>query len=355
MPKDSAKLKPYRFEIYKGYEIRDCENILAVPVCKNNTNMTGTQSNDENSDAFVLTSSELIKDAQKIREFRGDGSYALTSFLREVDIVLSFCTQSTNIRKYIFHRIIVNKIQGDALDVIRGLGSDASWDLIKKELINNFSVKETYFQLYHKALSLRNNNNVSEYFSKLKNILAKLNEKHEHDALKPVEFCPRANESLILKTFLDNIDPSLASVVLSRNINTLREAYSLLQTSGLVREKFKNNFCQNNSNNRSSHQTHKNYQSNNHHNNHNNNHAQRNNSGQFRNPFSNRQNSGQFRNSNNSSGQRWPSVPYHLQQRQHDNSNNPAQLGRNRVEPMDVDHIEHETNFQLDPRKQIYR
>lgn len=233
-------------------------------------------------------------------------------------------------------------------------------------MVNNFGIKETYFQLYHKALSLRNNNNVSEYFCKLKNILAKLNEKYEYDSQKPTEFSPKANESLILKTFLDNIDSSLASVVLSRNLNTLREAYNILQISGLIREKQKQNFNQNqqnvNSNNRTSNNLNKHINSNQHNN-------------QYRNSHHSN-NSGQFKNSSQSSGQRWPSTNHNsqrhypnnsnqfrnhpsglnsFQSRQNRDLNSSAQLRRNQVEPMDVDHIEHEVNFQLSPQKRIYR
>lgn len=334
MPKDTVRPKHNRYEAYKGYSRED---IFLK------SEMTGNNSADSNT--FTLTKSELLKDAQKIKEFRGDGTYALTSFLREVDIILTFCTESDNLRRYIIHRIILNKIQGDALDVIRSLGSNPTWDQIRTELINNFGVKETYYQLYHKALSLRNSN-VSEYFLKLKNILAKLNEKYEHDSSKPIEYCPQTNENVVLRIFLDNLDPNLASVILSRNCKTLREGYNILQTTGLIREKYKQNSVHNNRN--SSSDNNKQFSQN---------YNNRNHSGQFRNSFFNdhRPNSGNFRNPNNTSAQRWPSHSNHFQPRQSNNPSGSAQLRRNQVEPMDVDHIEQEVNFQLPHQKRIYR
>lgn len=336
MPKNVDRPKRDRFEIYKGYSDRDSK--MSLPA-------------SDTTEAFRLTRNEIIKDAQKIKEFRGDGTYALTSFLREVDLVLSFCTESVHLRNYVYYRVILNKIQGDALDVIRTLGTEASWDQIKAELINNFGVKESYFQLYHKALSLRNSN-VSDYFCKLKDILGKLNEKFAYDETKPVEFCPKTNENVILRTFLDNIDPNLASVIISRNCKSIREGYNMLQTAGLIREKQKQNVVQNNNNNNCNNSNNRNsssYFSKNFSQNHFG--QKQNNSGQFRN-FSNnhKTNSGNFRN--NVPGQRWPS---HSNHHQPNTPNSSGQIRRNQVEPMDVDHIEHEANFQLRPQKHIYR
>lgn len=197
--------------------------------------------------AFTLSTNEVLKDAQRIHEFRGDKTFALTSFLREVDTIFLLVQSNPNAKEYIYQRIILNKLQGEALDVVRTLGINPKWEDTKEALIANFGVKETYHQLYQEAFSARNYCIVS-YFKYLREILCKLNEKYEYDNEKPVEFSPANAEKIILKTFLNNIDVNLASVVINRNITKLRDAYNLLEREGLIRNetlKSKSNVNQN--------------------------------------------------------------------------------------------------------------
>lgn len=306
-----------------------------------------------NEDRIAFSANDLIKDAQRIREFRGDGSYALTSFLREVDTILPLLNQSEELRNYIVNRVLLNKIQGPALDVLRTLGPAPTWNVVKTALTQNFGVKQTYHQLYHQALSARNNG-VSEYFIKLRHILSRLNEKYEYDTARPIEFSPNVNESIILRTFLDNIDPSLSSVVISRNIQTLREAYDILENSGLIRERrntssqnhnHKNHFNKNKNftpNHNSSHESKDERTQRNHHQN-NPSHS-----------FNRQEHSGTFR-------QNYSNNHYNFQRRDNsgtfrqNNSNSSNQFRRNQPEPMDVDHVQHDVNFQCISHKFIYR
>lgn len=293
---------------------------------------------------FSFSTNDLIKEAQRIKEFSGNGTYALSSFLREVDIILPLFNNQPLVKQYVFSRVIINKIQGQALDVIRTLGTDATWDVIKVELINNFGVRETYHQLYHQAISLRNFN-VRNYFTSLRSILAKLNEKFEQDIKKPTAFAPKTNESIILRTFLDNLDPHLSSVILSRNITTLRDAFNILESSGLIKDRniqhlkpSQNSFYKN-----------KNYLSN----------QQptylsnqqptfRQNSSQNFRQYNNSRNSNQFRNINyQANSNQIRSSPQNYR-------NNSEQTRRNQSQPMDVDY-DNEANFQLMSTKTIYR
>lgn len=79
------------------------------------------------SSSLTLSMNEILKDAQRIHEFRGDNSFALTSFLREVETVLALVQNDEGASGYIYNRIILNKIQGEALHVLRTLGPNPSW------------------------------------------------------------------------------------------------------------------------------------------------------------------------------------------------------------------------------------
>lgn len=177
--------------------------------------------------------SEILKEASKIKEYKGTRDYDLSSFIREVELFIPIF-KDTTLEDYVFQRCIYNKIQGAALDVIRTIGPTPTWQQIKKELITNFGVRETYHQLFHKALALKNYN-VSQYYYNLRDILNKLNEKFAQDSDKPIEFCTKNNESMILKTFVNNIPPYMASIIHSRDISNVRSAFYTLEETGILR------------------------------------------------------------------------------------------------------------------------
>lgn len=201
--------------------------------------------------SFTLSMNDLLKDAHRIHEFRGNDEYALTSFLREVDTLFLLVQGQPDVKQYIYQRIIINKIQGEALHVLRTLGANPNWEETKQALISNFGVKQSYHQLYQEAFEAKNNCIVS-YYKYLRDILCKINEKYEYDVYKPIEFSPTYAEKIILKTFINNIDVNLASVIINRNLTKLRDAFNLLENEGLIRNKFeerKTNVDRSNKNN----------------------------------------------------------------------------------------------------------
>ncbi|KNE88174.1 hypothetical protein PSTG_18431, partial [Puccinia striiformis f. sp. tritici PST-78] len=113
--------------------------------------------NENSATQINISLNDLMKDAQRIHEYRGDNSYSLGSFLREVDTLLPLFNINPGLKAYIYERTIINKIQGPALDVVRTLGH-TSWEDVKVALIAAFGVKESYHQLYQEAFSLKNTN-----------------------------------------------------------------------------------------------------------------------------------------------------------------------------------------------------
>lgn len=188
--------------------------------------------------SFVLTTDIILEDAERITIFRGDGNYALTSFIREVETVLIFLESQPDVKSYVFKRIVLNKIQGEALNVLRSLGPNPSWGETKNVLISNFGVKESYMQLYQQAFAAKNVNIVT-YYNYLRDILDKINEKYDCEIEKPFEFSPLNAEKIIFRTFINNINSNLASIVINRKIDRLRDAYNLLEREGLIRSNVK--------------------------------------------------------------------------------------------------------------------
>ena len=305
--------------------------------------MAGHQEQGQQQEqVFTMSTADLIKDASRLREFRGNNDYALSSFLREVNTILTLFNTNPAAKLYVYQ-------QGQALDVVRTLGVNSTWEQIKAALISNFGVKETYHQLYQQAFSARNTN-VRDFFFTLRKILDKLNEKYEYDHAKPQEFSPLCNEAIILRTFLSNLEPNLATVILNKNIQNLREAFNYLENANLLRnnrDNRENRYKPNNfQNRRNNDKRHDGYQRQNQY-------TQQNNyrppSGHFRPNYQNRPN-------NNLR------PPSHQTRR---NYSTPSGRNRgpnynNRPEPMEVDHVntgnntEEAANFQLTPPRRFY-
>ncbi|XP_049308582.1 uncharacterized protein LOC125777521 [Bactrocera dorsalis] len=111
-----------------------------------------------NNDLNRISASDLLKEAAKIKEFRGDGSYDISSFIGEVELILPLFDENQAVKNYVWERHIKTKIQGEALQIIRTLNRDSSWDEVKTELIRNFGIRESYHQLFHQAITTRQYN-----------------------------------------------------------------------------------------------------------------------------------------------------------------------------------------------------
>ncbi|XP_049314469.1 uncharacterized protein LOC125778898 [Bactrocera dorsalis] len=111
-----------------------------------------------NNDLNQISASDLLKEAAKIKEFRGDGTYDISSFIGEVELILPLFDENQAVKNYVWERHIKTKIQGEALQIIRTLNRDSSWDEVKTELIRNFGIRESYHQLFHQAITTRQYN-----------------------------------------------------------------------------------------------------------------------------------------------------------------------------------------------------
>lgn len=343
MPKEVDKTS----ETYKPYFNLDAfQNMQPLEMFKEPAQTTSKQQADNaaagtsvptTSGDQQLPLSEALKEAAKIQEFRGDKTYDVTSFINEVELFAGLFN-GTNMEQYFFQRYVLKKIQGEAANVIRTMNNPI-WSQIKQELLKNFGVRESYHQLFHKALNVRNNN-VRQSFTYLRNILDKLNNKYYQDSSKPAEFSPSVNEALILKTFLSNIPPHLSSIIYSRNIKNLRDAFYCLEECGLIKDisRFENrqnnhNSTQNNNSkpNDTTQRTYNNTQNTNVNNNNNQNNTDR--------------SSGQHRQ-NNSQISRQNRNPQYNTNTTHDQNNSTSrrtgsfQRTNQAWEPMEVDHLQ---------------
>lgn len=301
---------------------------------------------------YRIPISDLMKEAANIKAFRGTNDYDLSSFIREVEMILPLFRDNPAIQEYVFQRNVINKIQGAALQAIRTLGPHPTWERTKQELVKNFGVRETYHNLHYQAINTKNYY-VSDYYEKLKCILDKLNTKYEFDLNKPIEFSPRINEGVILKIFINGINPNYSSIILSRNIQNLREAYYTLEETGMLRYEKRSNVFKTELQSRRSYDGQKFTQIREQ--------SFRQPEKQDNNPFVSRQfnqPSGLSRqNRNHRTSSAYQHNNYNNNFRQY--NRNSGQFRHNRVEDMEVDHIQaansEEVNFQLVDKTLVYR
>ncbi|XP_039968951.1 uncharacterized protein LOC120780763 [Bactrocera tryoni] len=129
---------------------------VSIEAAANQTPSAATRHLPHNNPTFQLPLSEALKEAARIQEFRGDNTYDVTSFINEVELFIDLFA-GTNVEEYFYKRHVQKKIQGEAANTIRAL-DNPSWTETKQELLRNFGVRESYHQLYHKALNVRNYN-----------------------------------------------------------------------------------------------------------------------------------------------------------------------------------------------------
>lgn len=310
--------------------------------------------------AFKLDQSELLKQVARLKDFRGDDSNTLYNFITQVEYLFGLTTDA-NLREFIGRQVVFDKIQGEAAHVVNAIGPNRTWNAVKAALVRRYTVQESYHQLYHQAFHLRNTN-VRNFYNNLLHILNKLNEKYHFDPQKPAEFSPSCNEDVILKTFLDNVEPYLSALIRNKDIKNLTEAFSYLEVNNLLREK---NFVEKHKNNSPQNNQQRQHIPNNSFSNN-----FKSSSGQLRSP--NPRNSGNFRNnfySNNQhnnpntfgryNNQNQSNKPFFPQ-----NSQRGSIQHHTALEPMEVDHLERsevqnqaeeEVNFLLASPTYIYR
>lgn len=312
-----------------------------------------------------LTLRDVVVEARAVPPFTGENTYALSSFINEVETLTGMITEAEP-KAYIY-RILLTKIQGAAATTIRKL-LDTSWSNIKTQLIKSFGVAEDYLQLKEKADNFQQRN-VSALYNYLSVILDKLNLKYSLDTEKPNDFKPVFNEKSILEKFLNKIDRTDAMYVRTRNISTLEEAYQALLKTGIVSH-YTSNKNDYQTRNREINRNKRNVNHNSEYpvRNYNNNYP--NNSGaNFRNSGNNFHNGGGFNNYNRNF--QVPSRNFarrgqsgQFLNREH-NRNNPSNGFVRRhpgqdlpaPEPMDIEHNDaiQSENFRVVPREQCYR
>ncbi|XP_020717768.1 uncharacterized protein LOC110119011 isoform X1 [Ceratitis capitata] len=169
----------------------------------------------------------------RMGEYNGENTAELVQFVNKVELLLhSMNNYSIQSQKFIVLQIR-DKIVGKANTTLLRYSIDTTnWNEIKRVLIENFSERNTFLQLHEKAEKVIHKN-ITQTYNELSNILTRMNNKYHLSTERLIDRTPESNEESILNLFKEKIPINAASIIISRNIKTLFEAYRLLnKTTG---------------------------------------------------------------------------------------------------------------------------
>lgn len=172
-----------------------------------------------------LNTPDIIKN---LPEYHGD-LQNLGSFIRTVNPVVDIILQAPEVIRPFWLQAIRNKIKGKAHERIRLYGEPQNWTEIRNILLRHFSDHRDQRTLYMKLQTMKQKFlTIHEFYDKCLEIVTALNEiatTEANDALRNI--IVERNISEGLHTFLNGIREPLKTILLSRNPQTLYEAYNI--------------------------------------------------------------------------------------------------------------------------------
>ncbi|XP_017476322.1 PREDICTED: uncharacterized protein LOC108366422 [Rhagoletis zephyria] len=190
-----------------------------------------------------------LKFINRMGEYNGSSAAELVQFVTKVEFLInSMSSYSVQSRKFVVLQIrdkIVGKVN---TTLLRYSIDNTSWEDKKRILVENFSERNTFLQLREIAERIQHKY-ITQTYNELSSILTRMNNKYHLSEEKPIDRKPECNEEAILNLFKEKIPISAASIIISRDIKTLFEAYRILEQNNWTRSDRKYQFTKFNSSN----------------------------------------------------------------------------------------------------------
>lgn len=154
---------------------------------------------------FQLTAEQILTHFRKLKPFNGKGEYTLQEFINSVEDAGRLCNNNMQLLEYAFKIVFNEKIQGEAKQCILRLGSNLTWDSVKKELKLYFRPRRDYAELINECRNIKVSS-LRELFNIVKQINFQLNELYEFDERKPDIYKPFNNDKYLVGIVLEKLD-----------------------------------------------------------------------------------------------------------------------------------------------------
>ncbi|KNC24800.1 hypothetical protein FF38_00993 [Lucilia cuprina] len=189
-----------------------------------------------------LTLIEGLREARSLPPFSGSTEYALTSYLRDVNTVLSLVGEE---HKATIRSVLANRLQGKALKAIETLVVP-TWEQIIAKLREEFGVRESFLGLRNQAMNVVALI-VEELHHKLSEILNLMNTKYSLNPENNAMFSPDINQTLIFEIYLNSLSLNIKTLLIQNNIATISGAQSYLIENNLMKDVYlrKNSYTNN--------------------------------------------------------------------------------------------------------------
>lgn len=178
-----------------------------------------------------LTLAEGLREARSLPPFSGSSEYALTSYLRDINTVLSLVAEEN---KPIIRSILANRLQGKALKAIETL-VEPTWEQIVAKLREEFGVKESFLGLRNQAMNVVALN-VEELHYKLDEILNLMNTKFSLNPENNSMFSPDMNQRLIFEIYINSLPLNIKTLLMQSNITTISGAKTYFIENNLMKD-----------------------------------------------------------------------------------------------------------------------
>ncbi|XP_055909559.1 probable serine/threonine-protein kinase clkA [Eupeodes corollae] len=181
----------------------------------------------------VLTPAEkfkLVLDLiTKIPEFDGN-SKNLVDFLDRVDCIIHTVESFEESAKVILVGYVKDKITGKARCQLQRHGRLTTWAEIKEVLKNNFGERMSIEKLIDSIRTARVSTTIEDYYNKINILLSRIYSvyllaNNANEMTQTIE----SNQRIALQAFKYNLPEPTKSIILSRNPNSLRDAFKIIQ------------------------------------------------------------------------------------------------------------------------------
>lgn len=180
---------------------------------------------------MALTLIEGLREARSLPSFGGSSDYALTSYLRDVNTVLSLVSEGD---KTVIKSVLANRLQGKALRAVETL-MNPTWEQIIAKLREEFGVKESFLGLRNQAMNVVAIG-IEELHHKLGEILNLMNTKYSLNPEGNALFSPDMNERLIFDIYINLLSLNIKTLLMQNNIATISGARSYFMENNLMRD-----------------------------------------------------------------------------------------------------------------------
>ncbi|XP_055839557.1 homeobox protein 4-like [Episyrphus balteatus] len=163
----------------------------------------------------------------KLPEFNGS-SNLLNDFLDRVDSLAHVVSTFDNNTQSILLGYIKDRIIGKARIELQKHGRLGDWNQIREILKTNFSEKLSANKLLDQIRTARVEKNIEDFYSKINYLLSRLNNSYVFTENENNEAIITSNKRIALEAFKDNLPEPTKSIILSRNPQSLFEAYKII-------------------------------------------------------------------------------------------------------------------------------